>query len=106
MTINRWNWERHGVKVIRNIILAALKNPQGTYVKYLAYNPGGQPIDKVSYVKVYKPLMINKKVCLKCHGDITNEKLKNTIAKKYPEDKATGYKMGDIRGAVVVTIKK
>ena len=36
----------------------------------------------------------------------TDEKLKNTIAKKYPEDKATGYKMGDIRGAVVVTIKK
>ena len=58
MTINRWNWERHGVKVIRNIILAALKNPEGTYIKYLAYNPGGRPIDKVSYVKVYKPLKI------------------------------------------------
>ena len=64
-----------------------------------------QQVDATTY-KFYKPLVIKKKVCLKCHGDITNEKLKNTIAKKYPEDKATGYKMGDIRGAVVVTIKK
>jgi len=64
-----------------------------------------QQVDATTY-KFYKPLVIKKKVCLKCHGDITDKKLKNTIAKKYPEDKATGYKMGDIRGAVVVTIKK
>ncbi len=56
--------------------------------------------------KYYKPLVINKKVCLKCHGDIQNKKLQDEIAKKYPTDKATHYKMGDLRGAIVVTIKK
>ena len=55
--------------------------------------------------KFYKPLVINKGVCLKCHGDISNTQLANEIAKRYPNDKATGYKMGDLRGAVVTTIK-
>jgi len=54
--------------------------------------------------KFYKPLVIKKKVCLKCHGDIANEKLKDAIAQRYPQDKALHYKMGDLRGAVVVTI--
>jgi hypothetical protein len=56
--------------------------------------------------KFYKPLVINKQVCLKCHGDVQNKKLKAEIEKRYPNDKATHYKMGDLRGAVVVTIKK
>lgn len=56
--------------------------------------------------KYYKPLRIAKKVCLKCHGDIQNDALKKAIASRYPNDKATGYKMGDLRGAIVVTIKK
>ena len=56
--------------------------------------------------KYYKPLRITKKVCLKCHGTDIDPKLKAEIAKRYPTDKATGYKMGDLRGAIVVTIKK
>ena len=56
--------------------------------------------------KYYKPLRITKKVCLKCHGTNIDPKLKAEIAKRYPTDKATGYKMGDLRGAIVVTIKK
>ena len=64
-----------------------------------------QKVNATTY-KYYKPLLINKKVCLKCHGDIQNKKLADAIAKKYPADKATHYKMGDLRGAVVVTVKK
>jgi len=58
--------------------------------------------------KVYKPIFINKKVCLKCHGDITKRD-KNAymiIKNNYPNDKAIEYKMGDLRGAFVVTIVK
>ena len=61
-------------------------------------------IDEHTY-KFYKPLVINNPVCLKCHGDLSPE-LKAAINAKYPQDKATGYKMGDLRGAVVVTITK
>ncbi len=57
--------------------------------------------------KFYKPLTINKQVCLKCHGDIAgNKPLAQYLGTTYPHDKATGYKMGDIRGAIVVTVKK
>ena len=65
-----------------------------------------QKVDEHTY-KFYKPLTINKPVCLKCHGDISaNEALQKTIHEKYPTDKAINYKMNDLRGAVVVTIKK
>jgi hypothetical protein len=57
--------------------------------------------------KYYKPLVIKKEVCLKCHGDIsTNSELDAFIKEAYPLDKAIGYKMGDIRGAILVEIKE
>ncbi len=57
--------------------------------------------------KYYKPLVINKGVCLKCHGDISkNKELSDFMHEYYPDDKAIGYKMGDLRGAVVVEIKE
>ena len=63
-------------------------------------------VNKETY-KYYKPLLINKQVCLKCHGDVgKNQELSQFFEKTYPHDKATGYKFGDLRGAVVVTIKK
>ena len=58
--------------------------------------------------KVYKymePLII-KKLCLNCHdnkNDIDPEALVQ-IKKLYPNDKATDYKIGDLRGAIFVTL--
>lgn len=57
--------------------------------------------------KYYKPLKINKGVCLKCHGNISqNVQLSQRMQTLYPEDKATGFAMNDLRGAIVVTVKK
>jgi len=64
-----------------------------------------QKVDSHTY-KYYKPLVIKKKVCLKCHGVIKDIDLKRAISNRYPLDNAMGYKMGDLRGAVVVTIDK
>ncbi|HZF71625.1 DUF3365 domain-containing protein [Sulfuricurvum sp.] len=51
----------------------------------------------------YKPIVINNEACLKCHGDIAGDSpLAKAIKETYPEDHATGYKMGDLRGMVVV----
>ena len=55
--------------------------------------------------KFYKPIVIDKGVCLKCHGNLEEGKLKSTIEARYPQDKAVGYKMNDLRGAIVVDIK-
>ena len=55
----------------------------------------------------YKPILINNEACLKCHGDIGPESpLGKEIRTIYPEDKAVGYKMGDLRGMIVVTFPR
>ena len=42
-------------------------------------------------------------VCLACHGQALAPPVAEKLAELYPEDKATGYSEGDIRGAFVVT---
>jgi hypothetical protein len=86
------------VKVLK--AMEALKDANVILPKHMV-----EKVDKNVY-KFYKPLVINKGVCLKCHGDIQNKDLKRAISERYPDDKATGYKMGDLRGAVVVTIDR
>lgn len=53
---------------------------------------------KVAY---YQPILINNPLCLNCHGTV-GETVQNenyeAIRKLYPEDAATGYQMGDLRG--------
>ncbi len=44
-----------------------------------------------------------QKICLTCHGSGINPKIQNHIAEYYPDDKATGFQLGDIRGAFVLT---
>jgi len=41
-------------------------------------------------------------VCLKCHGTEISPAVTAKLTELYPDDKATGYKEGDLRGAFVV----
>ncbi|MBJ7533548.1 DUF3365 domain-containing protein [Rhodomicrobium vannielii ATCC 17100] len=41
--------------------------------------------------------------CLACHGTNLAEPVKAKLAELYPDDKATGYSAGDIRGAFTLT---
>lgn len=41
--------------------------------------------------------------CLACHGETLSPELTAKIQTLYPQDLATGFKLGDIRGAFVVT---
>ncbi len=81
---------------------AALLNEWSALIK------AGQPLpphkllsstDKT--VTYYKPILINNEACLKCHGNVEGE-LAKAIKESYPEDKATGYKMGDLRGMIAI----
>ncbi|MEJ2104040.1 MAG: DUF3365 domain-containing protein [Ignavibacteriaceae bacterium] len=58
-----------------------------------------------TYLRYLKPIVIQAE-CLNCHGtkDAMMPEVKELIANKYPEDKAFGYTIGDLRGAV--SIKK
>jgi cytochrome c551/c552 len=44
--------------------------------------------------------------CLACHGpaDSISASVKQVIAARYPDDRATGYRLGDLRGAISVTV--
>ncbi len=44
-------------------------------------------------------------LCLKCHGTKLAPDVGQVLAELYPQDLATGYSVGDIRGAFVVTHK-
>jgi hypothetical protein len=56
----------------------------------------------------YAPIQVND-FCLKCHGKVGQTLITEdyTIIKKlYPQDKATGYVAGDLRGMWSITLKK
>ena len=58
--------------------------------------------------KYYQPIFVMDN-CTKCHGikgETLNKKASKKIAELYPNDQATGYEAGDVRGLWVVTFKK
>jgi len=57
----------------------------------------------------YKPIEIAMASCLTCHGTAgkeINEKTAKIISEKYPNDLATGYEEGDLRGLWKITFLK
>ena len=46
---------------------------------------------------------LTKMPCLKCHGEKIDPKITAKLDELYPEDKARGYKPGQIRGAFTIT---
>ncbi|ODS32100.1 MAG: two-component sensor kinase [Candidatus Scalindua rubra] len=61
-------------------------------------------VDKINGQKVLRyliPLYIEE-ACLKCHS--AKETIPNFIREEYPEDKATDYAFGDLRGAISVVV--
>lgn len=45
-----------------------------------------------------KPIMMQE-MCLTCHGPNLPQDLKSEIAKSYPDDKAVGFNLNELRGA-------
>lgn len=98
----------------RNPINAATAEEQIVLNKWRTMLTNGQALPSGELKKLsngkdvyYKPIVINNEACLKCHGNIdANSPLAKAIKTTYPEDKAVGYKMGDLRGMVVVTFPK
>ncbi len=47
----------------------------------------------------YMRAQIVEGICLNCHGSSMSPNIKKAIKKYYPEDAATGYSLGQVRGA-------
>jgi len=73
------------------------------YLEMINKNQRLEPIvrkEKDGYVHFYAPIKVKEK-CLQCHGQPgteIKEVVLEKIKEKYPEDKATGFKVGDLRG--------
>jgi len=50
----------------------------------------------------YMKAISTKGMCLTCHGDKIPSKVSEKLDELYPEDKARGFKKGDIRGAFTI----
>lgn len=60
-------------------------------------------------IEYYKPIMITKDACLKCHGDPNNQIANETMEKireRYPNDLATGFLLNDFRGSWKITFDR
>ena len=44
-------------------------------------------------------------ICLTCHGEDLSEPVRTTLEKYYPDDWATGYSLGQVRGAISLSKK-
>lgn len=51
----------------------------------------------------YMSAIPTQKLCLGCHGKSIDPDVKARLSELYPEDQATGFSEGDLRGAFVVT---
>ena len=61
--------------------------------------------DGRTYLRYMRPL-VTIPLCINCHGSTENipSEVKSILSEKYPEDQATGFLVGDLRGAISVKI--
>lgn len=78
-----------------------------------ARKAAGAPVGEIAWHEVkevdgekqlrFMKAIATEGVCLTCHGQDVDPKLKAEIDRLYPDDQATGFEEGDIRGAFSVT---
>lgn len=110
--------EQHGLTLTR----VSLKNrnpemgvPNDWQTRVLqdfeARKAAGEAPDKLAYSEVvdgefrFMKAIPTAAVCLNCHGENIQPDVAEQIATYYPEDRATGYREGDLRGAFVAVRK-
>jgi hypothetical protein len=62
-----------------------------------------EKVEDITIVRYVKPIFIDAP-CLNCHGNESqiSKEVAEVLKEKYPNDKAIGYKIGDLRGAISV----
>lgn len=57
-------------------------------------------------LRYLKPIVIGSDLCLRCHGprDGLDPEVRRILDERYPDDEATGYAEGDLRGVVTVRV--
>jgi len=91
------NWEKAVLEQFQT------KANQGANLKTLAYSQVTVDADGKKVFRMMKAIPVSDQ-CLACHGTKIKPELQQQLQTLYPEDKATGFSTGDLRGAF--TLKK
>jgi hypothetical protein len=75
-------------------ILEAWRAAPGDRAARVVHLPEG----RVGYAE---PIVVQP-LCLACHGESLSPALREHLAARYPEDRATGYRAGELRGLIYV----
>ena len=73
--------------------------------RFAAELAAGKSIDKLSHSEIingefrYMQAIGMGEACTACHGQDIKPEVKTVIDQKYPYDEATGFTVGDLRGA-------
>jgi hypothetical protein len=69
----------------------------------------GTPPEELEYFEVhadgsahYLKAIVTQPLCLVCHGEAISPEVQEALGKHYPQDQATGFKSGELRGAFSV----
>lgn len=89
------SWEKQALEKFDSQRLAGDDVKKMQYAEMIATSQGSE-------FRYIKPIQTGG-ICLQCHGEQVAEPIKQALAKYYPNDKATGYKQGEIRGAFSFT---
>lgn len=76
-------------------VQAYLKSVEG---KVAADAPGLSEVHGDT-ARVIKPIAVQS-TCLSCHGSDIDPGVQAVLSERYPEDKATGYREGELRGVI------
>lgn len=113
--------QTHGLSVGRTAL--RLRNPANApdvferrvLEDFVSQIAGGADPEKLEHVEVVtdgstrtlrfmKPIMMAEKPCAMCHGSAIAPEVKSIIQDLYPEDAATGFVPGELRGAFTVSM--
>lgn len=73
-------------------------NPEAKLLETTVYdNDDGQKVFR------FMAAIPTAEVCTKCHGDNVESEVVDLLHKYYPDDLATGFKIGDLRGAFTLS---
>lgn len=71
----------------------------------------GKPLDGAGFTRLlpagvtaYAEPIVIQPLCLTCHGEQLAPEVTAALAERYPTDQATGYKLGELRGAAWVEL--
>ncbi|MCX7807320.1 MAG: DUF3365 domain-containing protein [Deltaproteobacteria bacterium] len=99
--------ERHKAKVGRASLRMRGDQEVPDWVKAWLDTQGERPAEGVQgferieegKARVLRPIAVEG-VCLNCHGETIAPEVEAVLQSRYPNDRARGYKVGDLRGAI------